>query len=159
MKPTLTLPSVALVTGAASGIGRATAFTYASEGCTRLIIVDINAAGLEAVSNELKALDPSIQTCPIVADMSSEEQINAMVQKGVETFGAIHYAVNNAGVSSKPRVRTDELEVKSFDDVMAVNLRGVWLCERAEIRQMLKQERDLVMRWVVVKGVDFGIMC
>jgi NAD(P)-dependent dehydrogenase (short-subunit alcohol dehydrogenase family) len=137
---------VALITGAASGIGRATAHTFVSEGCTRLIISDINELGLKVVSAELKSLDPDVQVCIVVANVASETDVNRMVEEGVAAFGAIHYAVNNAGVSSKPRVRTDELEVKSYDDVMAVNLRGVWLCERAELRQMLKQEKTLIMR-------------
>ncbi len=142
----LTAPRVALITGAASGIGRATAHTFVSEGCTRLIISDVNASGLKVVAEELKNLDADVQTCVVIANVAVEEDVNRMVEEGVKAFGAIHYAVNNAGVSSKPRVRTDQLEVKSFDDVMAVNLRGVWLCERAELRQMLKQEKTLTMR-------------
>jgi NAD(P)-dependent dehydrogenase (short-subunit alcohol dehydrogenase family) len=117
-----------------------------SEGCTRLIICDVNESGLKAVADELKALDSEVQTCVVVANVASEDDVNRMIEEGVKAFGAIHYAVNNAGVSSKPRVRTDQLEVKSYDDVMAVNLRGVWLCERAELRQMLKQEKTLIMR-------------
>lgn len=142
----LTAPRVALITGAASGIGRATAHTFVSEGCTRLIISDVNESGLKVVAEELKNLDADVQTCVVIANVAVEEDVNRMVEEGVKAFGAIHYAVNNAGVSSKPRVRTDQLEVKSFDDVMAVNLRGVWLCERAELRQMLKQEKTLTMR-------------
>jgi NAD(P)-dependent dehydrogenase (short-subunit alcohol dehydrogenase family) len=69
-----------------------------------------------------------------------------MVDEGVKAFGAIHYAVNNAGITSKPRVRTHELETASWDLVQQVNLRGLWLCERAELRQMMKQEPELKMR-------------
>jgi len=69
-----------------------------------------------------------------------------MVELGVRKFGAINYAVNCAGITSKPRVRTHELTTESWDAVANVNLRGVWLCERAELQQMMKQEPDLQMR-------------
>ena len=138
---------VALITGAASGIGRQCAFAFASEGCTRFILADLNASGLNAVSAELqKQYDPAIETCLVEADMSKEEDINRMVAEGVKKFGAIHYCVNNAGVTSRPRVRTHELPVEAWDRVANVNLRGVWLCERAEIGQMMKQGMDLKMR-------------
>ncbi|KIX03625.1 uncharacterized protein Z518_07178 [Rhinocladiella mackenziei CBS 650.93] len=58
----------------------------------------------------------------------------------------IHYAVNNAGVSGRPRLRTHELEVDSYDRVQNINQRGVWLCQGAELRQMLKQEAILITR-------------
>lgn len=142
--------SVALVTGAASGIGRSTALAFASEGVTRLILSDLNGAGLEAVTKELKdTVDPKIETCCIQADMSKEEDVERMIEEGVKRFGAIHYCVNNAGVTNNPRVKTHELPTEAWDRVQNINLRGVWLCQRAELRQLLKQEKDLKMRYVV----------
>lgn len=73
-----------------------------------------------------------------------------MVDEGVKAFGAIHYAVNNAGVTSNPRVRTHELETSSWDAVQQVNLRGVWFCQRAELRQMMKQEPELQTRYTQI---------
>lgn len=136
------------MTGAASGIGRAVAHTFVLEGCTRLILADLNGEGLETVSKELKKLDTEVQTCLVTCDISIEADVQRMVDEGVAAFGAIHYAVNNAGISSKPRVRTHELEVESYDRVQNVNQRGLWLCERAELRQMLKQEPELRSRLV-----------
>jgi NAD(P)-dependent dehydrogenase (short-subunit alcohol dehydrogenase family) len=137
---------VALVTGAASGIGRAVAHTFVAEGCTRLALADINREGLDVVAEELKSLDADVQTCLIACDVSQEDQVQSMIDSTVEAFGAVHYAINNAGISSKPRVRTHELEAESYDRVHAVNQKGVWLCERAELRQMLKQEPQLHSR-------------
>lgn len=137
---------MALITGAASGIGRATAHTFVAEGCTRLILSDINAVGLQTVSDELKNLDSTVQTCLVKCDISSENEVQHMVDEGVKAFGAVHYAVNNAGITSNPRVRTHQLETSSWDAVQQVNLRGVWLCERAELRQMMKQEAILQPR-------------
>lgn len=108
----------------------------------------MNEEGLKSVADELKGLDNEVQACIVRCDVSVEEDVNRMVEEGVKAFGAIHYAVNNAGVSSRPRLRTHELEVESYDRVQNINLRGVWLCERAELRQMLKQSAELKMRYV-----------
>lgn len=138
---------VALITGSASGIGRAVAHAFVNEGCTRLILADIDEKGLAVVAKELAEFNPSVRTCSLVCDTSSETDVQRMVDEGVNQFGAIHYAVNNAGVSNKPRAPIHELELSAFDRVQNINLRGVWLCERAEIRQMLKQDTDLTIRY------------
>ncbi|OJD16202.1 hypothetical protein AJ78_03634 [Emergomyces pasteurianus Ep9510] len=140
------MKGVALVTGAAAGIGRAVAHTFVAEGCTRLILADRDSEGLQAISQELESLGSDIRTCIVTCDISIEADVQRMIDEGVKAFGAIHYAVNNAGISSKPRVRTHELEVQSYDDVQNVNQRGLWLCERAALRQMLKQGLDLQSR-------------
>lgn len=145
------------MTGAASGIGRAVAHTFVAEGCTRLALADVNKDGLDIVGKELKELSSEVETCLIVCDVSQEDQVQAMVDEAVKAFGAVHYAVNNAGISSKPRVRTHELEVESYDRVHSVNQRGVWLCERAELRQMLKQEPELRGRYTLkFRRAHFG---
>ncbi|KAF9889141.1 hypothetical protein FE257_007630 [Aspergillus nanangensis] len=140
------MPGVALITGAASGIGRATAHTFVKEGCSRLVLADRNATSLQGVCAELKALDASVQTLAVTVDVSSETEVGRLIDKAVERFGAIHYAVNNAGITSPQRVRTHELDTASWDRVVEVNLRGAWLCQRAEIRQMLKQGLELESR-------------
>ena len=139
---------MALITGAGSGIGRAIAHTFVKEGCTRLVLADINEASLQTVSAELKELDSSVKTLAVKADISSEMEVENLVDAAVKEFGAIHYAVNNAGITSKPRVRTHELETSSWERVLDVNLRGTWFCQRAELRQMLKQEATLHTRRV-----------
>ncbi|KAH8689346.1 oxidoreductase [Talaromyces proteolyticus] len=137
------MKGVALVTGAASGIGRAIAHTFVKEGCTRLVIGDVNKKDLDIVSEELRAINSSVQTVVSKVDVSSETEVQDFVDAGVKAFGGIHYAVNNVGITSNPRARTHELETSSFDPLVAVNLRGTWLCQRAEIRQMLKQNTEL----------------
>lgn len=137
---------VALITGSASGIGRAVAHAFVRDGCTRLILADIDVTGLATVSQELKDLNHAVRTCPIVCDTSIEADIQRMVDEGVKTFGSINYAVNNAEVSNKPRAPIHELHVSAFDRVQNINLRGIWMCERAEVRQMLQQEPDLLVR-------------
>lgn len=147
---------MALITGAASGIGRATARTFVKEGCTRLVLADLNRDGLQAVSHELKQLDDAVQTALVQADVSKEDDAARMVAEGVAAFGAIHYAVNNAGITSRQRVPTHELSTEVWDEVVAVNLRGVWLCQRAIIRQMLTQEAELTMRYALSLTAGLG---
>lgn len=95
---------MALITGAASGIGRATAHTFVREGCTCLILGEINFEGLSAVTEELKGLNADVQNCNVKYDTSSETDVQSMIDQGVSLFGELHYAVNNAGVTSNPRV-------------------------------------------------------
>ncbi|KAJ9494701.1 hypothetical protein LTR99_001763 [Exophiala xenobiotica] len=140
------MSGVAVITGAASGIGRSCAHILVEEGCQRLLLSDLNRAGLEKVSEELKAIDSQVVTHLFVGDVSREADVNHMIEEAVEAFGAIHYCINNAGITPKPRVRTHELDVEAYDRVANVNLRGVWLCERAELRQLLKQPTSLKMR-------------
>lgn len=134
------------MTGAASGIGRACAHVLVEEGCTRLVLADMNKEGLQKVAEELGQIEPEVQTLNFGGDMSSEADVNRMVDEGVSRFGAIHYCINSAGITSKPRVRTHELEAEAFDRVVNINLRGLWLCERAQIRQFMKQEPSLRTR-------------
>lgn len=110
------------------------------------MLSDLNREGLEKVSTELKEIDSSVETLLFVGDMTSESDVDRMVEEAVEKFGAFHYCVNSAGVTSKPRVRTHELDAEAFDRVMNINLRGLWLCERAQIRQFLKQPASLRTR-------------
>lgn len=96
-----------------------------------------------------------MRTLICAVDIASEVQVDAFIEAGVKEFGAIHYAVNNAGLTSKPRVRTHELPTASWDQVVSVNLRGTWLCERAELRQMMKQNTDLKTRYDLLRGKKY----
>ncbi|RVX70236.1 hypothetical protein B0A52_05569 [Exophiala mesophila] len=140
------MTGVGLVTGAASGIGRACAKILVAEGCTRLVLSDLTRDGLEQVSQELKDIDNTVEVVLFSGDMSKEADVEQMVEAGVSKFGAIHYCINSAGVTSKPRLRTHELDTEAFDRVININLRGLWLCERAQIRQLLKQPATLKTR-------------
>ncbi|KIV82882.1 hypothetical protein PV11_04949 [Exophiala sideris] len=134
------MDGVALITGAASGIGRACAVAFVEEGVKRLVLAEMNTTGLEETSFSLKNLNPEVETVLTRTDTSSPEDVQKMVDTGVEKFGSIHYTVNCAGVSTTSRVGSAELDIEAWDKVINVNLRGVWLCQRAVIQQMLKQD-------------------
>lgn len=126
---------VVLVTGAASGLGYACAEAFAAEGA-RVALVDLDQKGAEKAASTLESGGADV--LPIscnVADASSVEQMMAAV---LGRWGRMDIAVNNAGISS-PLRKIAETEEEDFDRVMGVNLKGVWLCMRAELQQMLKQ--------------------
>ncbi|KAL2818559.1 short chain dehydrogenase/ reductase [Aspergillus granulosus] len=132
--------TVALVTGAASSIGCAIAHTFVKEGCTRLLLGDVNQENLSVTSDELRTANPSVKIVTCKLDVSSGSEVQKFMDAGVSAFGGIHYPVNNVGITSNPRARTHKLETSSFDALVAVNLRGTWLCQRAELWQMLRQQ-------------------
>jgi NAD(P)-dependent dehydrogenase (short-subunit alcohol dehydrogenase family) len=126
---------IAIITGASSGIGRATAKIFAREGA-RLLIADIVAdAGLET----LKALkDSGADANFMKVDVSQSSEVDAMVAKAVETYGRIDCAFNNAGIEGEGAL-THKCSEENWHRVISINLTGVWLCMKAEIAQMLKQ--------------------
>jgi len=125
---------VALVTGAARGIGAATCRRLAQEGC-KVVAVDLLADILEESCSQMPG-----EVAAIVADVSREEDCDRMVADAVARFGALNLFVNNAGVIG-PRVPITELPVAEFDRVHAVNIRGAFMALRAALRQMQAQGR------------------
>jgi NAD(P)-dependent dehydrogenase (short-subunit alcohol dehydrogenase family) len=119
---------VVLVTGAGSGIGRAAARVFAAHGA-RLLLADIDGDTCEETAAMVDAV-------AVTADVSIEDDVAAMVDAAITAYGRLDGAFNNAGVDGTfaPVV---ESTVDNWQEVMAVNLTGVWLCMRAEIRRML----------------------
>jgi len=126
---------VALVTGGSSGIGRASALAFAREGA-RVAIADVNVEAGRATADAIKQMGG--EAFFIQADVSSAAQVETMVAKVVQTYGRLDCAHNNAGVSGAGGPTADCPE-EMFDHIIAVNLKGVWLCMKYEIAQMLKQ--------------------
>jgi NAD(P)-dependent dehydrogenase (short-subunit alcohol dehydrogenase family) len=114
---------VAAITGAAGGLGSAAARLLAREGA-RLLLVDLHAAALEALVQEIRAAGG--QASALAADVTDSGAVRGYVQAALEHYGALHILFNNAGVEGRMG-RITELEDGDFDQVIAVNLRGVWL--------------------------------
>jgi len=132
-------PGVALVTGAASGIGRETAKLFAIRGCKKLVISDLNLGGLEEVKSAIEHEHQGVSVLAVETNVRDEASVDNMVAKAVEKFGRIDYCCNVAGITLAGS--TAEASTADFELQYEVNLRGVFFCERAELRAMLKQER------------------
>jgi NAD(P)-dependent dehydrogenase (short-subunit alcohol dehydrogenase family) len=129
---------VALVTGAASGIGRATALLYAAEGCKRIVIADFNVALLQEAKKQIEQVNQGAEVLALAVDVRSDAAVEDMVHRAVEAFGRIDYCANVAGILRFGD--TSVLPLSDFEDVYQVNLRGTFLCAKAEINAMLRQE-------------------
>jgi NAD(P)-dependent dehydrogenase (short-subunit alcohol dehydrogenase family) len=125
---------VVLVTGGGSGIGRATSLLLAKRGA-KMMIADYVPESAERTVKLIK--DAGGNANCIAADVSIPKQVEAMIAKTIEAYGRLDGAFNNAGIEGK-MVDTSDYPEEVFDRVMAINLKGVWLCMRAEIPQMLK---------------------
>ncbi|MGA2468818.1 MAG: SDR family oxidoreductase [Thermodesulfobacteriota bacterium] len=127
---------VALVTGGSSGIGRASAIAFAREGA-KVIIGDIAIAGGEETVNMIRQSQG--EAIFVKAEVSNAIEVQAMVDKAIEIYGRLDFGFNNAGIGGSLFTPTANYSEETWDRVIAINLRGVWLCMKYEIRQMLKQ--------------------
>jgi 3-oxoacyl-[acyl-carrier protein] reductase len=131
---------VIIVTGGGQGIGRAFAKGFATEGA-KVAIADINAAAADAVAAEIG--EAGGDAIALVTDVSSQESTEAMAKAVIEKWGRIDGLMNNAAFFQRPQITTgpiEQLSVEEWDRVMAVNLRGPFLCCRAVIGQMKEQK-------------------
>jgi NAD(P)-dependent dehydrogenase (short-subunit alcohol dehydrogenase family) len=126
---------VALVTGGASGIGRAAALAFARAGA-RVVVVDVAASGGDDTVGMIGASRG--QAIFVRADVSRIEEVEAAVRETVQAFGRLDYAFNNAGIAGT-RALTADYPIDTWLQVLQVNLTGVWVCMRSEIPQMLQQ--------------------
>jgi NAD(P)-dependent dehydrogenase (short-subunit alcohol dehydrogenase family) len=126
---------VALVTGAASGMGLATAKAFAEAGAM-VALADVNEAGAKAAAEELSAAGH--EAIGIGCNVADMDEVEAMVRQTVSKFGRLDMAFNNAGVQS-PVAETADAEPEDYERVMGVNLRGVWNCMKFELLEMRKQ--------------------
>src|SRR6267378_5058738 len=126
---------VALVTGAGSGMGLATAQAFAAEGAA-VVLADVNEAAVQKAAKQLIAAGH--KAIAARCDVADEAQVETMVERTVSTFGRLDAAFNNAGVQS-PVAETADANPADYDFVMGVNLRGVWNCMKYELLQMREQ--------------------
>lgn len=126
---------VAVVTGAASGIGEATAKRLAGGGA-RVVIADIDEDGGKRVTREI--IDGGGKAAFLRTDIAREEDVNELIDFAVRTYGGLHLAHNNAAIGHTPGP-LHELDTNTFDTVTGIGLRGTFFCLRAEIAQMMQQ--------------------
>jgi NAD(P)-dependent dehydrogenase (short-subunit alcohol dehydrogenase family) len=127
---------VALVTGAGSGIGRATARALAEEGAS-VVVADI---GVEGGEETVRLIEKEGGKAVFIAtDVSQQGPVEALIAATIDTYGRLDYACNNAGIGIEGQTPVAETRIEVFDRIMGVNLRGVFLCMKYELQRMLEQ--------------------
>jgi NAD(P)-dependent dehydrogenase (short-subunit alcohol dehydrogenase family) len=140
---------VAFVTGAASGIGRATSIAFAREGA-RVAILDRTEDALQQTADTIRANGG--EAVIIACDVALPERVEAAVARVVDTFGRIDIAFNNAGVENTA-APVAEITLESWDRILDINLRGTFLCMKHEIAQMLRQGSGVVVNTASGAGI------
>lgn len=144
---------VALVTGGSSGIGRASARAFAREGA-KVVVADVATEGGEETVRLIAEAGGEARF--LAADVSRPEDVARLVEHAVETYGRLDCAHNNAGIEGALGVPFHEYPEEMWDRLLMVNLKGVWLCLRAEIVQMLQQGGGAIVNTSSVWGLVGG---
>src|SRR5437660_11062729 len=143
------LGKVAFVTGAASGIGRAAALAFAREGANT-VVADVSEQGNQETARMIE--EAGGRALAVRCDVTRVQDVKAALDKAVEAFGRLDFAFNNAGVE-QARMATADLTEQEWDRIVAINLRGVFLCMKYEIPLMLKQGDGVIVNTSSGAGV------
>ena len=143
---------VALITGAASGLGLATARAFAEAGAS-VVLADCNEQEVKEAAKQLA--DKGHKTLAVICDVSDDAQVEAMVKQTVARFGRLDAAYNNAGIQNV-LAETADVTRDDYDRVMAVNLRGVWSCMKFELQVMREQGSGAIVNCSSLGGLVGG---
>lgn len=144
---------VAIVTGGGGGIGKATCLAFAREGA-EIVIPEVNIANAEAAAAEIQALG---RKCKVIeTDVSNGESVRTMVRQTLDAFGRVDILVNNAGIFSYTRI--DACTEEEWDRMMAVNLKGPFLCSQAVMETMKAQRSGRIINLGSLAGQVGGIV-
>ena len=152
---TLLAGKAGVVTGAGSGIGRATAIAFAREGAS-VVVADSDEKGGSETVEMIK--EGGSECTFMLVDVSNANAVEGMISRTVEAYGRLDFAHNNAGISGRgiggaASALTAEYPVERWSRVIAVNLTGVWLCMKFEILQMLSQGEGTIVNTASVAGL------
>jgi len=140
---------VAFVTGAASGIGRATAVAFAREGAD-VVVADVAPEGAEQTVRMIE--ESGGRALALRCDVSHAEDVKAALEKTVEQFGRLDCAFNNAGIEES-KLTVEDFPVEYWDRIIGINLRGVFLCMKYEIPAMLRQGSGAIVNNSSIAGI------
>ncbi len=140
--------SVALVTGAGMGIGLASAKAFAVSGAS-IVLADVNIKAVQAAADEI--ISNGGKALAIQCDVADEQQVKAMIEKIVATFGKLDVAYNNAGINTL-EIEVADLSRADYDRITSINQNGIWFSMQYEIRQMLKQGSGVIVNCSSLAG-------
>jgi NAD(P)-dependent dehydrogenase (short-subunit alcohol dehydrogenase family) len=141
---------VALVTGAASGIGRATALAFAREGA-RVVVADRDGRGGEETTAAIRKAGGDARFFKV--DVAKGNEVAALVAYADDAYGGIDVAFNNAGIEGRVGATTAQLSEEDWDRVIGVNLKGVWLCMKQEIPRMMGRPDASIVNCASIAGL------
>ena len=141
---------IALVTGAGSGIGRSIAMAFGERGAI-VAVADISQKGADETVDLITGQGGKAVFMP--CDVSKKEDVKALIENMVNRFGRLDYACNNAGIHNPDIEFLPDADEDVWDRIIAVNLKGVFLCMKYEIRQMLKQKCGVIINTSSMSGV------
>jgi NAD(P)-dependent dehydrogenase (short-subunit alcohol dehydrogenase family) len=143
---------VFLVTGGASGIGKATALRFAREGA-RVVIGDISQEGGRQTVKEINQLGGKAIFVP--TDVSKSHEVETLIKRSIEVYGRLDFALNNVGIGHTSSL-THEIPEEMWDHVISVNLKGIWLCMKYELPQMMRQGSGVIVNMSSIGGLIGG---
>jgi NAD(P)-dependent dehydrogenase (short-subunit alcohol dehydrogenase family) len=145
----MTNQKVALITGAGSGIGRASAIAFAKIGA-KVIVIDLNPSGGNETVQKISSMGG--EAIFMKADVSSVSQVKTLIQKVIRKYGRIDYAHNNAGIEGAIS-KTADCSEENWDKVIRTNLKSVWICMKYEIQQMVRRKYGVIINTSSVYGL------
>lgn len=141
---------VAIVTGGNFGIGRATAIAFAKRGAHVVVVDNVE----DKENTTLKLISNAGEYAFFIqCDVSNSEEVKSMIEKTLAKYGRVDFAINNSGIVGQ-MANTHECTEENFDRIMAVNLKGIWLCMKYEIPEMLKYQRGVIVNCASVAGLN-----
>ena len=140
---------VALVTGGAAGIGRATALAFAAQGL-KVVVADLDAVGGEGTVELIRAT--GAQALFVSCNVTREADVQHLMATTLEAYGRLDYAFNNAGIEIEQGRLADGSEAE-FDAIMGVNVKGVWLCMKYQLPLLLAQGGGAIVNTASVAGL------
>ena len=144
---------VVLVSGTSSGIGEKVAITFAEQGA-KVILSSRNADLNENLVRKIKKSGG--KALFIKADFSKPNDVQNVIKEGVKHFGSLDIAVNNAGIEGTPGVKTADYDESVWDDVIAINLKGVWISMKYQIPEMQKRGKGVIINVSSLAGLQAG---
>jgi NAD(P)-dependent dehydrogenase (short-subunit alcohol dehydrogenase family) len=141
--------AVALVTGAAQGMGLATAKAFARAGAS-VVLADINTKGLQLAKDEI--VKDGARVLTVQCDVSDEKQVKSLIDETIQTFGRLDAAYNNAGINSVG-IPSADVSVTDYNRIVSINLNGVWYCMQHELRWMINQGSGTIVNCSSIGGM------